>query len=114
MTTESGMGAEPYLVGGNLLNEDENVAKAKESHDAGKDPAERIAEVAGTGKDDTGTGSASDETGNDPTEGGTKIPEQDADSITDEQLTHGGGAVPPGSMDSGNARPRGTAKDLDY
>lgn len=88
MTNEAGAGAEPYLVGGNLLNEQDNVLRAKQQHDAAQEqaPAEKRPD-----EDQPASGNAPD----------------DPETITEEQQTHGGGFVPPGS--DGGTRDAGEA-----
>ncbi|GAB3254384.1 hypothetical protein [Arthrobacter pigmenti] len=70
MSQETGPGRESYLTGGNLLNEQDRIARGKE-HVEQSVP-------------------------------GAAIPEQHADSITEEQHTEGGGSVPPGSAEAGH------------
>lgn len=86
MTEEPTQDQEPQLVGGNLLNEQDNVPTVKQKREA-------------EGPESTG-GQPSD---------GTR-----PDTITEEQLTHGGGAVPPGSTGEGNADVQPDARGLDF
>jgi hypothetical protein len=86
MTEEPTQDQEPQLVGGNLLNEQDNVPAVKQKREA---PGP---EAAG--------GQPSDSPG--------------PDTIVEEQLTHGGGAVPPGSTGEGNADVQPDARGLDF
>lgn len=86
MTEGSAPGQDSYLVGGNLLNEQDNILKAKKKHEA----AERKSSVREPEE-------AAPEPDRKPE------PAQPAQSITEEQQTHGGGAVPPGSAGDDDA-----------
>jgi hypothetical protein len=91
MTEEPTQDQEPQLVGGNLLNEQDNVPAVKQKRDAAG--PETAGPVAADGQPSDGTG---------------------PDTITEEQLTHGGGAVPPGSTGEGNADVQPDARGLDF
>ncbi|HET7414473.1 MAG TPA: hypothetical protein VFI97_02105 [Arthrobacter sp.] len=135
MSEETGPGHESYLTGGNLLNEQDRIARAKEYHTGGDaHPADPVEDGA-TGDDDgdvadegdrrPGSGSGGEPASTSPEEPaetpgeepadtpgedddveqpvpGAAIPEQHADSITEEQNTEGGGSVPPGSAHAGH------------
>lgn len=124
MSEETGPGRESYLTGGNLLNGQDRIAREKEHHSVGDahaaDPAETGradaadpvedgtaahggGHIAGEGWDDDAAvgGEGWDDDGEHPVPGAA-IPDQPADSITEEQNTEGGGTVPPGSADAGH------------
>jgi hypothetical protein len=132
MSEETGPGRESYLTGGNLLNEQDRIAREKEFHTGGGAHAADPAEGGGAqdGADRDGGGDVADERGHHPASAsgeepagasggepasvpaehddveqpvpGAAIPDQPADSITEEQHTEGGGSVPPGSAEAGH------------
>lgn len=119
MSGETGPGHETYMVGGNLLNEQDRIAGEKDHHSGhgdrhAADPVEDGGAEGGTVEDrpvedrlentsseePSGTLSADDDL--EQPAPGAVIPDQPADSITEEQNTEGGGSVPPGSADAGH------------
>lgn len=102
MTEGSAPGHESYMVGGNLLNEQDEIQDAKRGHEAAQREAGDIVadeECVADNKQsaDAEGNEAQEEDGGLPG-GGATIPDEHADSITEEQHTHGGGLVPPGDF----------------
>lgn len=102
MTEGSAPGHETYMVGGNLLNEQDEILRAKRGHEAAQREAGDIVADEECAADNKVPADAEDdaesEEANGLPGGGATIPEEHADSIAEEQHTHGGGLVPPGDF----------------
>lgn len=84
-----------YLVGGNLLNEQDRIAGWIKEHAVEPPPAAPPAE------DPVEEAAEEDDDVELPVPGAA-IPEHHANSITEDRHTHGGGTIPPGSADAGH------------